>query len=521
MNRQERIRFLGDVASVGAALGPDDTAIVYGPRRLTFADLDERSNRFANGLRAEGISSQSRIAMLDRNSECYFDVMFGAPKANVVLVTINFRLTRPEISYILSDSNAEMLFVGKEFAAIATQLAGELPALKKIVVVDGQGDTGYEHWLASQAATPVEGVAIRPNDAAVQMYTSGTTGNPKGVELSHSAMTNAARVGLEVWPFLYESASAVLGTMPLFHIAAFNLCIAALCAGARAEIVRDATPEELADIIPDHGISLVPLPAAVIHALLRMESTRTKDFGSLKVMLIAGSGIAVELLREAGETFDCGFALSYGSTEMCGGISYLGPGECTPDAGKRLQSAGRLLPHSEVRIVDARGGELPVGEVGEIMVRSNRLMTCYWNRPEATAEALRDGWFHSGDAGYLDEGGYLYITDRIKDMVLSGGENVYPAEVEKAMFAHPAVEDVAVIGVPDEKWGESLLAFVVLKRGVQAPTTGEFIEFLRGNLAGFKIPRRYEFVDAFPRNAMGKVLKRTLREPFWQGRGKD
>jgi acyl-CoA synthetase (AMP-forming)/AMP-acid ligase II len=259
------------------------------------------------------------------------------------------------------------------------------------------------------------------------------------------------------------------------------------------------------------------LPATVIHAMLRLPDVQHKDFSALRTMLVAGSGIAPELVREAGETFQCGFALSYGSTETCGGMTYLGPDKCTPDAGDLLGSAGKTLGDSEIRIVDGSGNDKPPGEVGEILCRSDRLMTGYWRNPEATKNAVKDGWFWSGDAGYVDEDGYLFVVDRIKDMVISGGENIYPTEIEHVIHMHDAVEDVAVVGIPDEKWGEALLAFIVRKRGADVDS-GEIEEFLRGKLAGYKIPRRYEFVDGFPRNATGKVLKRELRRPYWEGR---
>ncbi len=512
------INDLASLVRANADLYPDRTAIVYGERRVTFAELEQRANRVANGLVAEGIAPQSRVAVLDRNAETFFDILFGTMLANAVLVTVNFRLTAPEIEYILADSATELLLVGADFLPQVEALREQLPALKRIVVLGDEPGSEFEQWCAGQSAEPPRR-DVDPGSGAVQMYTSGTTGSPKGVELSHRAMVNAARAGLGVWRFLYEDDSAVLGTMPLFHIAACNLCIAALYAGARAEILREASPAELAQLIPDHGISLVPLPATVIHAMLRLPGIEKKDFSRLKVMLVAGSGIAVELMREAGRMFDCGFALSYGATEMCGGVSYLGPEECTPDAGKRLESAGRVLPNSEVRILDEQGGELPPGEVGEVVTRSNRLMTCYWNRPEATAESLRDGWFHSGDAGYMDEDGYLYIVDRLKDMVISGGENIYPTEIEQVMHAHPAVENVAIVGIPDEKWGEALLAFVIRKPN-QAVEAEELEAFLRERLAGYKVPRRYEFVEEFPLNATGKVLKRTLRAPYWERSGR-
>lgn len=506
-------RLLGDVVRLNAEKTPENIALHYLDQDISFRELDERSGRVAAGLQALGLKAESRVALLNKNSATFFDVLFGAAKANAVLVTVNFRLTRDEVRFIIEDSEAELLIVGREHLAAVEGLATILETLNHIVV-DDTPDCEFAAWRDQQAQAPTE-MPIDCESAVVQMYTSGTTGLPKGVELSHRAMINAALVGLDVWRFLCEQDSAVLATMPLFHIAACNLCIAALFVGARADIIRDATPEELAEILPARGINLVPIPATVIHSMLRLHDIADKDFSALKVMLIAGSGTAAELLKEAGERFNCGFALSYGSTEMCGGVTYLGPDLCRPDAGKRLESAGRLLANSELKIVDENSTELSAGEVGEIIVRSNRLMSGYWHRPEANEEALRDGWFYSGDAGYVDEDGLLFVVDRIKDMVISGGENIYPVEIEQVMHTHPAVEDVAIVGIPDEKWGESLLAFVVPKADIKLPEVDAMVEFLRPKLAGYKIPRRYEFVEAFPRNAMGKVLKRELRAPYW------
>ncbi len=509
---------LAQIVTLPAESCPNRTAIVYGDKSLSFADLNIRSNQVANGLAALGVPARSRVAILTRNSEIFFEALFGAAKADTVLVTVNFRLAAREIAYILGDSETRVLFVSAEYLPLVREVRDELPELQEVIVTDGNDDA-YGTWLRQQPSSS-PGIEIDPADGAVQMYTSGTTGNPKGVELSHRAMVNAALAGLTVWPFMHEEGASVLGTMPLFHIAAANLCIAALCAGATARIVRDATPEQLADIIPRHRISIAPLPATVIHNMLRLPGIRDRDFSALRVMLVAGSGIAPELVREAGEVFRCGFALSYGSTETCGGVTYLHPEECTPDSGNLLKSAGRTLWESAVRIVDADGNDQPAGTVGEILCRCNRLMTGYWRNEDATADALRDGWFWSGDAGYLDEDGYLYVVDRIKDMVISGGENIYPTEVEAVLQTHESVEDVAVVGIPDEKWGEALLAFVVPK--AEREINGEaLLQFLRGKLAGYKIPRRYEFVDEFPRNATGKVLKRELRKPYWESQDRN
>lgn len=505
---------LANIIVKAANHSPKDQAIIYQDEVVSFEALNRRANFVANSLLNENIKPQSRIAILDKNAPSFFEILFGASKINSVLVTVNFRLTTTEIIYILDDADVEILFVNEEFLPAIAPLKDKLPYLKKIIVMRGTSSDEYNQWLDSKGSDHTPRLKIRPDDGCVQMYTSGTTGHPKGVELSHQAMLNAANVGMDVWPFLQDQGSKVLATMPLFHIAASNLCIAAFNVYAAAEIVRDISLDTLADTIADHGISLVPVPATLIHQMLRQDNIRTKDFSALKDMLIAGSGIATELIREAAEVFECGFALSYGSTEMCGGVTYLGPDACTFDAGEKLKSAGKLLNNCEIRIVDNEGNDLATGETGEIVVRSNRLMNGYWKRPEATAEAIKDGWFYSGDAGYFDDEGYLYVVDRIKDMVISGGENIYPVEIENVLHLHPSIENVAVLGVPDEKWGEALVAVIIPKQGTVTPSDQEFIDFLRTKLAGYKIPRRYEYTDVFPMNAMGKILKRTLRETY-------
>ena len=512
----EAIRTLGDIPRVHARSRPDQTALVYEGTETDFAALDAQSNRLANGLIGLGLRPGTRVAFLDRNSDAYFPILFGAAKAGLVLVTVNFRLTPSEIAYILRDSEAALVFTGAEYAAGVAEARAGLPKLSRTLIIDGPADQpgSLMHLIASASAEPPS-VPVRPTDTAIQMYTSGTTGHPKGVELTHSSMVIAAVEGLTVWPAMYRPGASVLATMPLFHIAATNLCLAGLYAGAKAVIVRECTPVETIRIIVEHGITVVPLPATVIHAITHLEGVKALDLSKLDTLLIAGSGIAVELLKAAQETLKCGFALSYGMTECCGGLTYLGPADCRHDAGERLKSAGRVLGNNAVKICDSEGNDLPPGEIGEILCRSDRVMKAYWNRPAETKAAFRDGWYCSGDAGYMDADGYLYVVDRIKDMVISGGENIYPVEIENALIQHPGVFDVAVIGVPDDKWGEALVAHVVAAT-MPAPDPKAMQDFLRGRLAGYKIPRRYVFVDGFPRNATGKVLKRVMRDQ-WQG----
>ncbi|HBF62528.1 MAG TPA: hypothetical protein DDW59_03780 [Gammaproteobacteria bacterium] len=326
-------------------------------------------------------------------------------------------------------------------------------------------------------------------------------------------MVNAAKAGHSVWPFLDDPGASVLATMPLFHIAACNLGLAALLKSARVDIVNEADPTFVADWLSQHRNSLVPLPATVIHGMLELPDIKDRNFSALRTMLVAGSGIAEDLIKRATETFDCGFALSYGSTETCGGITYLGPGECVQGAGKKLTSAGTVMQPSRIEIQNQEGEPCSPNEVGEIVCFSDRLMEEYWNRPDATRAAFRGGGYRSGDAGYLDEDGYLYVVDRIKDMVISGGENIYPAEIEQIFYTHSDVMDAAVIGRPDPRWGEALVAVLVMRQGAELDADA-MIDFLRPSLAGYKIPRLYEVVEALPRNATGKVLKTTLRERF-------
>ena len=483
---------------------PDSTALVYEERRLSFSDLDELSTQLAHSLLDKGIEAGDRIAILDRNSIWFYVILFAVMKARAVLVTVNFRLAPPEVEFIVRDSESKLLFVGEHFDHSLTD------------TTRGCCDTWIVETLdrASHGTSP--NTRLPPasaGDAAVQMYTSGTTGLPKGVVLSHLAMVNAARAGHSVWPFLDDPGASVLATMPLFHIAACNLGLAALLKSARVDIVNETDPIFVADWLSRHRNSLVPLPATVIHGMLELPNIKDKDFSALRTMLVAGSGIAEDLIKRATETFECGFALSYGSTETCGGITYLGPDECVQGAGKKLTSAGTVMQPSRIEIQNPAGEPCPPNEVGEIVCFSDRLMDSYWNRPEATLAAFRDGGYRSGDAGYVDEDGYLYVVDRIKDMVISGGENIYPAEIEQIFYTHPDVLDAAVIGIPDEWWGEALLAVLVLREGAKLDPKA-MIDFLRPSLAGYKIPRAYETVNALPRNATGKVLKTTLRDQF-------
>lgn len=507
------IKTVGDIISEQAGRQPSATALSFQGRETSFSELDHLSNQVANKLLSLGLPAESRVAVMARNSDDFFPILFGVAKAGMVLVTINFRLTVPEMSYILKDSGARALFTEVSFEKQANACLEEIDSLDHVIVAreGAEGVCGLLGWLDDGSADAPE-TRVTPSHTAIQMYTSGTTGAPKGVELTHQCVVVAAEEGLTLWTALFKENSAVLATMPLFHIAACNLCLAGLYAGARAVIVRETSPAETLQIISEQAITVVPLPATVIHQMTNLDGVEQVDLSALDTMLIAGSGIPIATLKAAQSKLKCGFALAYGMTECCGGLSYLGPEDCTHDAGKKLESAGKPFGNNRMKIVDADGAELGANLTGEILCKSDRIMKGYWNRQDATRDAIKDGWYHSGDAGYFDEDGFLYVVDRLKDMVVSGGENIYPVEIENALMLHPSVGDVAVIGRPDETWGEALLGLIVAKNEPVADDV--LIDFLRPRLAGYKIPRKYEWVEAFPRNATGKVLKRELRKTW-------
>ena len=491
---------VADIVRRYGATRPDRVAIHFEGRKITYGDLDRRANQVANALIAAGIKPQARVAVLTKNHPAFFELWFGAAKANAVLVPVNFRLAPPEIAFVVDDAQAELLFVGKDFYGAVEKIAHELKSVRRIVALDG----GHADWpdyatWSGEASTTDPDLPIRPGDCAVQMYTSGTTGHPKGAQLSHANLLTLLPGALRQFGSWHEG-DVSLVCMPLFHIGGSGWALVGLYAGAENVLAREFDPPAILRLIAEFGVTKAFFVPAMILFLLQAPQCAGTDFSSLELITYGASPAPIELLRNALKTFGCGLAQVYGLTETTGAITYLPPEDHGEHAVERLKSCGKPMAGVEIKIFDAAGRELPPGEVGEVVCRTPQVMLGYWNLPEATQAAARDGWFHTGDAGYLDRDGYLYIYDRVKDMIISGGENIYPAEVENALFGHPAIADVAVIGVPDEKWGESVKAIVVRKSGVEL-TAAELIDF----------------VEALPRNPTGKILKRELRKPYWAG----
>jgi fatty-acyl-CoA synthase len=470
----------------------------------------------ANGLLAEGLRAGARIGFMGKASDQFFEVVFGAAKAGIVPVGINWRLALSEVVQVLNDCGAEVLFVGPEFWSLAENLGASVPALRRIIAM-GSGHPLWSRFEDWRDLFPDEAprVPVHADDVALQMYTSGTTGQPKGVQLAHrsffafQSLSRPPDMAFEQW----SDDDVNLVAMPAYHIGGVGWGIAGLRAGALNIVLREFDPGAVLEAIERYRVTRVFLVPAAMRLVLEHPAAAATDFGSLKYITYAASPIPLDLLRKAIKVFKCGFVQLYGMTETTGGATYLPPCDHVVSGSDRMRSAGKAFPGVRLKIVDASGDQLPSRGIGEICIRSPANMVGYWNLPDATKETLIDGYVHTGDIGYLDEDGYVYVLDRAKDMIVSGGENVSPVEVETVLNEHPAVEESAVIGVPDDRWGEAIKAIVTIKPGASVDDN-DLIAFARLRLAGYKLPKTVEFVSSLPRNPTGKVLRSELRKAF-------
>ena len=495
---------------------PEQPAITYEGRTLSYGDLDERSSRVARALLASGVRAGDRVAFLDKNTPEFFEVQFGAAKIGAVTVAVNWRLAPPEIAFILNDARVPMLVVGEEFVPAIESCRDDLEALRCAFTVGPD----YERWIGVQPPDD-PGHRAAPEDVGVQFYTSGTTGLPKGVMLTNRSLFGLMESVRDEWQLDEHSVSMV--AMPLFHVAGAGWALCGLTLGAHNVLLRDVDLALILDDLQRYHVTHTVFVPAVLQFLLVTPGIEEADFSALRHVIYGASPISEDVLVRSIERFGCDFSQAYGLTETNGAVVVLPPADHEPHGpnAHRLRAAGLPLPGTELRVVDDRGEPLPPGEVGEVWIRSGQNMVGYWKRPEETASTLmRDGWLRTGDAGYLDDDGYLYIHDRVKDMIVTGGENVYPAEIESVLMAHPAVADAAVIGVPDDRWGETVKAVVVRAPGDEgdALTEATLVTFCRERLAHYKCPTSVDWVAALPRNPSGKILKRELREPYWAGR---
>jgi len=509
---------LAGLIRASVAAYPDNIAIAGDGRSVTYTELGERSDRVGSGLVALGLQPGDRVAYLGRNATEYWELFFGAQKAGVVVVPMNFRLERDEVAWILDDADVAAVLVEQGCAA---QLPADIDV--PVLVFGAPGEElalgperqGFESWLTQQE--PVDpGRDVHGDELAALMYSSGTTGRPKGVRISvHGLLWVVDGFGGQ---FDIDATSVVLVPTPYYHIAAGGCSLITLFAGGAIVQFREATPAGILQRLVEFRATHAVLVPAIISFLVASPEAASADFTSLRQIIYGASPISESLMVRAHELFGAALSQSYGLTETVGVATFLRPEDHVPDPATihRLRSAGRPLPGMEVAVVDpATGAPLPAGEAGEVVTRGPSVTSGYWGNEAATREAFLDGgWLRTGDVGSLDADGYLYLRDRIKDMIVSGGENIYPAEVENVLAAHPGVVEVAVVGAPSERWGETPVAFVVPAAGHQLDE-GELIAFCRARLAHYKCPTRVLTSAGLPRNPSGKVLKRELRQPLW------
>lgn len=490
---------------------PDDIAIRYGERQWSWADWSARIRRAAGALRDAGVERGQCVAFLDKNHPACLEVLFAGASIGVVTTVVNWRVSGDELVHVLSDSGARMLIVGAELQAAAEAAAPRVAGLERIIVVDDE----YESLLA--AATPIApDAAVDASETALVIYSSGTTGRPKGVLLSQRALVNHAANLAPAFPF--GQADANLVAMPLFHVGGIGYALFGIRGGVPTIMTREPDAAALIGAVRAGATHAFFVPP-VIARFLDAGEEATATMAGLRYVVYGAAPMPLPLLHRALSTWpDTKFVQVYGQTELCGAVTALSDEDHRDAARPELQlSAGKTVLGTEIRIVDPDdGAQAPVGERGEIWVRSNQNMSGYLNRPEATAETITaDDWVRTGDVGRVDADGYVYVEDRLRDMIITGAENVYGPEVESALIEHPAIADAAVIGVPDDFWGESVKAIVVATTELDP---AEVIQFCRRHLAGYKCPRTVDFVESLPRNASGKILKTELREPYWRDR---
>ncbi len=489
------MRTLAELVRWRARRHPDLEAVWYAGNSWTYRQLDESTSQLAGALVSDlGIKVGDRVAILDKNCAAYLELIFALDKAGAVAAPINWRLTASEVKLIIEDVKPTLVVTGLEFksngaaAGVRTLTFDELPR--------GGEDPR------------------RDQDGAIstQFCTSGTTGLPKGAMLTGWNMLNTGLCLALEMPELRQGCRSLVA-MPMFHLGGAGWAIWSMQEGATLVIVREIVPESLLRTIVEQRVETALLVPAVMLFLCELPQSRTADFSALKHITYGTAPISPEVLRRSIDTFKCRFSQIYGLTETTGPFTSL-PHE--HHVAEKLSSCGRPMFGARAKIVDPEGRELPPYEIGELVYQGESLMSGYWARKKETDETICDGWFRTGDAGYVDKDGFFFIKDRLKDMIVSGSENIYPAEVEAVLAGHPDLIEVAIIGVPDAKWGEGVKACVVKRQG-SALTAEALIDWCRNKLAGYKRPRSVDFLDALPRNASGKMLKRQLREPYWAG----
>ena len=510
-----------DFLSIATSICPDKVAIVFEGKRYTFSQLNDRLNRLANALSNLGVDKGDRVAMLQVNCNQCVETYFATAKLGAIYVPLNSRAKGDELTYMLNSSEANTLFVGERYIDLVNSLRSGLSSVKNFISIESKHDgmLYYEDMLSSPAEEVV--TEISDDDTTILMYTAGTTGLPKGVMLSHNSF--AIYVLENVTPADPELEEGNILTVPLYHVAGIQAMMAAIYGGRTLVMERQFEPVEWMELVEAEKANRAMMVPTMLKQLIEHPDFSKHDLRSLRVITYGAAPMSLEVIKKAVDVFPgVSFINAFGQTETASTITTLGPEdhiitgteEEREKKLKRLSSIGKPMSDVEMKIVDEEGHQLPVGQVGEIVARGPRVMTGYWKDEEKTEKTIdKEGWVHTGDMGYMDEDGYFFLAGRTTDMIIRGGENISPEEVEAVLHSHPKIEEVAVIGIPDEEWGEQPRAIVVVKQGETA-TGDEIIEYCRARMSSFKRPRSVIFVNELPRNPMGKVLKRVLREQY-------
>ena len=489
-------------------LCPKEIAIETPNLVLTYEELFLRVKRLSHALLENKLKKNDRVALFCKNDTAFCELMFACSILNLVLVPINFRLTHKEIEYILSDSKAKMIFFGQEFEEQINKIKFKSSLPKRNIKITRNGD--YDGFLNDQ--TNRLEFNINSEDTLFQMYTSGTTGHPKGVLINHRNIVSLIRNGKDkLGPFKENSISLVC--MPLFHIAGSAWLFFGIAAGCKNILVVDINPEQILRTIIDKSVTCTLLVPSVIHMICGSAKRTKIVINNLKTLVFGASPMPVSLLNKAKLIFpNTDFIHVYGLTETTGMFMSLNLSETDDD--KMLESCGKCFANSKVKIINDKGSELAKYEIGEIICKSHQVMKGYYNNVKETNKVIINDWFYTGDAGYLDNNENLFIKDRIKDVIISGGENIYPIEVENVLLSNPLVSDAAVIAAPDQKWGEIVVAVVITEEDISKDFETNLLNFCKNKLANFKIPKKIIFKESLPKNASGKILKNELRNMF-------
>jgi long-chain acyl-CoA synthetase len=506
-----------------ALLYPNQEAFVYGATRITFSEFNSDVNKSINALHIMGVRKGDVIGILSWNNLEYAYIYGTAMKGGFIASPFNPRLKADELDYLINYSEANTLFVGPELLEIASSLKKRLPKVKNYICLEGSalGMTAYSDLLASQSGEEPD-VQVDEDDPVCIIYTSGTTGTPRGALYTHRCFIDDSQA-LVTDIGLQPGDKRVLIT-PLFHIAGNTHFRSSMYVGGCIIIMKFFDPTATLLTIQNERATHMDMVPTHLAAMLSTPDPDKYDIGSMKLLMYGGSPMPLEVLKKGIKVFGHIFVELYGQSESGSAISHLSREDHDvldrpEDEQRKLMSAGRPDIGVQIRIVDEKENDVQPGEIGEIIVRSKHIMVEYWHRPDETRETIVNGWLHTGDMGYYDEEGYFYIVARKKDMIISGGENVYPREVEEVLYRHPAVLEAAVIGIPDPYWVEKVHAVLVLREGAST-SAEEIIAFCKKNIAGYKTPKSVEFVDSLPKNAAGKILKRELREKYWKGQAR-